>query len=376
MRVLFISQDASRSGAPTALLQILRGLKQYHHEIEFDLLLLNDGPLMSEFARLCPVLLGKHKYTIPHGIFRHLKIGRYLHPYLHLCKKGRYDCIYANTILTFEAAIKIKKKLEIPLVGHIHEAESSLYKVGITREQIEEFDQLLTVSELAAKAIADIYQIPREAISIQHPFSFWVEQYLKGDILVKSTDSTDCYTIGLLFSDNWRKSVETVSMIVKLFDTKYHHIKYCFEIVGPISNQSRYRLEFDFKRMKLEEKVHFVGAVNNPLDYFAHFDVFLLLSREESYSLTAEESAIVETPIVGYEGATGAAEWIQNGAGILVPYMDIDKLTDSLYLLYTNEQLRKSYGKQGRKMICEMYENEKKMDVIADIIKSYSCSRK
>lgn len=370
MRVLFISHDASRSGAPTALHQIMRGLKQYHAEIEFDLLLLAGGPLEKEFEAICPIIKGYNSPHLMNRIFRRLGLRRYVYPYLHRCRKGRYDCIYANTILSIEAAVLIKHKLKIPLIGHVHEAESSIRKVGISREDFAKLDKIITVSELAARNIEDYYGVPRESISIQHPFSLWIEKILNGDVFIHPTKKSDSFIIGIFFSDNWRKSTETVSIVVKHFFVKYPDAKCRFDVVGPLSEKSRYRLEFDLKRMNLLDKVRFVGAVERPLDYFFCFDVYLLLSREESYSLTAEEAAIMQTPIVGYEGATGAAEWIQKGAGILVPYMDIDKLADSLFYLYSNEEALQKYGIQGRKLVVDMYEEEKSMSVVANTIKN------
>lgn len=370
MRVLFISHDASRSGAPTALLQILRSLKQYHPDIEFDLLLLAGGALVAEFEDICPVIKGYSKQNLAYRILRRLGLCYFAYPFLNKCRKGLYDCIYANTILSIEAAVLIKHKLQIPLIGHIHEPGSVLKKVGISKEHFSELDNIITVSEMSAKSIVDYYHIPRNSISVQHPFSLWIEKYLHGDAILRPIKTPEDFIIGILFSDNWKKSTETVSIVVKHFFVKYPDVKCRFNVVGPMSETSRFRLMFDLERMNLLDKVSFIGAVERPLDYIADFDVFLLLSREESFSLTAEEAALMQTPIVGYEGATGAAEWIQKGAGILVPYMDIDKLADSLFYLYSNEEALQKYGIQGRKLVVDMYEEEKSMSVVANTIKN------
>lgn len=52
-KILFISHDASRSGAPFVLLFFMRWLKQNAGNIQMDILLIEGGPLEEEFKKLC-----------------------------------------------------------------------------------------------------------------------------------------------------------------------------------------------------------------------------------------------------------------------------------------------------------------------------------
>ena len=53
--VLFVSPDASRSGAPLALLRLLGWIKR-QTDLQFRVLLYQDGPLAPEFAALAPTV--------------------------------------------------------------------------------------------------------------------------------------------------------------------------------------------------------------------------------------------------------------------------------------------------------------------------------
>src|SRR4051812_44671251 len=53
-RVLFVSHNAMRTGAPVLLLQFLRWLRT-NATIDFEVLLRQDGELSGEFAALAPV---------------------------------------------------------------------------------------------------------------------------------------------------------------------------------------------------------------------------------------------------------------------------------------------------------------------------------
>ena len=94
-----------------------------------------------------------------------------------------------------------------------------------------------------------------------------------------------------------------------------------------------------------------------------------MLCSTSFFPLAAQEAAITETPIIGYEEATGAAKWIKEGAGILVPYMDFGKLADAIYLLYSDEKLRKSMGKKGKDIITNLYHRDSKMETIINTIR-------
>ena len=53
-KVLFIGHDASRTGAPLLLLHLMRWLKR-NGAIQFEMLLLQGGPLEADYAALAPL---------------------------------------------------------------------------------------------------------------------------------------------------------------------------------------------------------------------------------------------------------------------------------------------------------------------------------
>lgn len=110
MKVLFISHNANRAGAPIALLQELQVIKTKRPELEAEVLFLKDGDLKEDFKELFPVIICRNNdNSLFNRILRRLKIKRHPNNYLSLCKKGRYNLIYANTVASFDAAINIKK---------------------------------------------------------------------------------------------------------------------------------------------------------------------------------------------------------------------------------------------------------------------------
>ena len=372
MRVLFISHEASKTGAPIALLQELLFLKDHCKDVSFELLLLEGGPLMDSFKEICLVHQGWRHYTLLSRILRKFWKKRIDHPYLYHFKKEQFDVIYANTVVSFKVAIELKRKFGIPLIGHVHEAENLFRAYNLKKEEVDSFDKLIAVSELSAKNLIDMYGLPSDKIVIQHPISHWVGNLIERKIKVCPIEKYQSkFLIGLFCNGGWWKATEIIPFVIKSFYEKYPLPECEFVVVGNISELTRYHLNYDLRKMNVQRNIHWVGVVDNPLDYHARFDVFLLISREESFSLAAQEAAIMETPIIGFEGVTGAAEWIRDGAGTLVPYMDFARISEEIYNYFIDVQLRRDTGKKAKKIVTCLYEKDSQMSNILALFNEY-----
>lgn len=71
----------------------------------------------------------------------------------------------------------------------------------------------------------------------------------------------------------------------------------------------RERLERMIVTKDLTMEVTFLGFCDNPYPYMKYADIFLLTSRDESFSLVVGESLIVGTPVIATE-CSGVREWL------------------------------------------------------------------
>ncbi len=95
-------------------------------------------------------------------------------------------------------------------------------------------------------------------------------------------------------------------------------------------------------------QIEFLGFKSSPSDYLQIADLFLLTSREDPFPLVILEAAQCKVPVVCFEGAGGAAEFVKDTAGMVVPYGDTAKMVDVSTGLLTNDTLRLSLGKGGQ----------------------------
>ncbi len=137
MRILFISNSASRSGAPIALLNFLKWLRK-HTLHQFAVVLAKDGDLRCEFAKVAKtVVYGDIMPGVRRGLLGRFlrKIGvAYKSDYsrsrlVDLFPPGSVDLIFSNTIVN-GGLVNELAYLSVPVVTHVHELEGVIETHG------------------------------------------------------------------------------------------------------------------------------------------------------------------------------------------------------------------------------------------------------
>lgn len=372
MRILFISHRLTRNGATLALLQELTFLHKHCKDLEFEVFSPFDGPLADEFRAICPTHVLQDR--LRDKLWRFLWTKVHSGPYLYGFKKGQFDLIYTNTVTMAAIADMFKREWGVPCVMHVHEAETSNYSIHQSKDSILKHDFFIAVSELTKKNLVEHYGIDPSKIGVQYPLSYCVDAYLRDPHPVEALPSIENKTvIGLCGRFDWVKSADLIPLIIKKFVTKYPDATCHFVYICRFfSQQEKTEIEYDLEKLNVKDKITIIEEVDDPLPYFKRFDIFLMPSREESFSLTAQEAALMETPVVAFEGVIGAEEWLKDKGAVFVPYMDLDKMADALYLLHTDQQLRQDMGAKGKQLLLELYGKASKMETLVQIIRKFN----
>lgn len=130
-KVIFISHDASRTGAPIVLLHFLKWFKA-NTDIPFQILLRNGGELEPEFEALAPVSVFNKEIPSKRGLFENIsrrlglqeKVNQvYFSNLKEQFIQENIGLIYSNTITNIEA-LELLDDLEFPVISHVHELET------------------------------------------------------------------------------------------------------------------------------------------------------------------------------------------------------------------------------------------------------------
>lgn len=116
----------------------------------------------------------------------------------------------------------------------------------------------------------------------------------------------------------------------------------------------------------VSDLVDFPGRISQKkvVEYLHCFDVFVALSRSESFGVAVIEAMSCGTPVV-VSDAGGLPEVVEdNVSGIVVPIEDIEKAAAALQRLITDKSLRQMLSMNGRKRVKELYDWEKNVDLM------------
>ena len=343
-KILFISHEAYRTGAPLVLLSLLRELKLREPDSELYVLQLKDGPIEDEFLQVANTYICKFDHNegckrfVPYRIRKRINQWEYRR----WLKRPQFDLIYANTIASVEKAVELKKLLNIPILAHIHEMEYTFKQYKVREEILQQCDTFIAVSTPVVKTLKD-YGIDEKRITLIPPFSTNLElaNHVDRSFKIAGVEEGD-FVIGLSGQGGWRKGIDLLPMLVKKFVTQYPDVPCKFVWVGYTDQDA---VNYEAKQLGVEKYIIQTGVVPNSMDYYNQFDVFVLLSREDPFPLVCMECAALAKPIILFENASGIVDLVKHEeSGLLVPYMNLDMMVEAIYHLYSHQEMREKYG--------------------------------
>jgi len=124
------------------------------------------------------------------------------------------------------------------------------------------------------------------------------------------------------------------------------------------------------KQLGLEDKVQFLGFIDDPADFLASIDIFLSSSISEGLPLSAIQAMVTELPMVatrcgGYEGLITDQE-----NGVLVDVGSPHAIADGIEMLTADPDLRKTISQNARKHAISTFDIQVMLDAYEQV---YQC---
>ena len=151
-------------------------------------------------------------------------------------------------------------------------------------------------------------------------------------------------------------------------------------IIGPAD----WNLEYYRDMLKLIEdknrngkhKITYLGPQDqaNIIKWYQKASILVSPSLIEAFGLANLEALSCETPVVAtYVG--GIPEVVRNGEnGILVPPSDVIKLAKAIQYFLDNEDIKKKFGKEGRRWVVKNFSIETIVEKLSQIYKELICN--
>ncbi len=357
--ILFISHDASRTGAPIFLLRFLQWLRA-RGRYSFRTLIGRYGELAPSFEALGPVEWFEPEPALGYKALRKLGLHEGIRrKHRRELAKRLAGCgirlIYSNTSANGRI-LEFLSFLKCPVITHVHELESVISGFGEENARLlkEHTSQFIAVSECVRQNLIQRRQIGAEKVRLVPGFipdppavaaeageaRTSVRKELgipEGAPIVCGAGSTD-----------YRKGIDLLVPIaqeMKRLGSQAHLVW----AGGRADLLARFREQV--RLAGLADMVHLTGPKADLTRYYDAADVFLLPSREDPFPLVMLEAAARGLPMVCFSGSGGGPEFASCGGGIVVPAFDTGRMAREIEGLLSDAEKRRAMGQAGKEQV-------------------------
>lgn len=128
-------------------------------------------------------------------------------------------------------------------------------------------------------------------------------------------------------------------------------------------------LEELINQFGLSNQVKFLGHISNLASLYNALDILVIPSENEAFSIVCLEAMVSRCPVIASE-VGGLAELVKEGeTGLLFPVGDSQTLSEKLYKLLSDDQLRAKLAKSAELFAKENFAMEKVIAQIEDLYK-------
>jgi glycosyltransferase involved in cell wall biosynthesis len=382
-RVLFISHEATRTGAPILLLHLVKWLKA-NSDLSFEIVLRDGGVLEPDFSAIAPVTnfkTGRSAAThwLPRGSTR---IGLrsaaeefFLRRLRARLLRKDFGLVYANTVINADI-LEFFSDLRCQILCHVHELEC-----GNTErfERVKGYtSHYIAVSDAVRRNLVANHNIPEERIDTVHEFipatvSQEIDQgAARREVHQRLNISANAMIVGASGTLEWRKGPDLFVRLARSTRERQPSKPIHFVWIGAESGRPSFsQLMHDVAHAGLEGHVHFLGSQPDPLTYFAACDVFAMVSREDPFPLVLLEAASLGKPIVCFDGSGGAKEFVEDDCGYVIPYLDVKLMALRVDELLASEKARDRFGRRAAEKVLQRHDVTVAAPKILNIIKRF-----
>lgn len=347
-KIVYVSHDAYYHGAQILSLNIIKLLKeQFHYDVY--VILKSGGPLENEFK----------KYAVVYNL--EMDLTNSLDELIQELYNKDVKIAICNTVVSGDI-VRSFHTYGIKTISLIHELPGIIkkYKMEKNAEIIAKYaDKIIFPSEFVKTNFSSLTKLD-ESKCVIAPQGLYLKNRFKGKqqearvALMKLLSIPDGSKVILSVGyADFRKGADlfvTVAKKAVQIDPNAYFIW-----VGHKDENFMKDILHDIKIQGLENKIRFIGIQDDIGLFYAGANLYLMTSREDPFPSTILEAMDVEVPVIGFQGAGGFNDIVTEKTGILVPYLDINEMTEKVIFLLNDLKIRTELGKNASKLIEKKY---------------------
>ena len=350
-----VGHDGYRAGAQLALLDTVRWLR-LRHGADLVILLVKGGPLVGDYAVVAPtVVVGVQDSAGPPAAdsARTVRAAR-LDRLRRLTPNG-VDLVYTNTVASVRVVRELKAMWQCPVLCHVRELEMGIRQhcgVEVFHAAQPFIDAYLASTAGVEANLVRNHGVPKSCI---HRIPVGISVARQG-LHALGADGThlrrqlgippDAFIVGGAGTTDWRKGSDLFVQVARQVVARGGQPPIHFVWVGGGGMELEY-LRRDTTKLGLDGRLHWVGSIRDPRGHFSMFGAFLLTSREDPFPLVCLEAAALQVPTICFRDAGGIPEFVEDDAGFVVPYLDVEAAASNVLALARDPGLRMRLGSRA-----------------------------
>lgn len=361
-RIIFVSHEATRTGAPKIILNLLKHF-QMNCDISCETILHDDGHLLDDFQ--C--------YSETHSLYlprqRSSELQKKVRGIVRQRRKAKPLIALCNSMESRFVADVLQKE-GVPVVLLVHELPCSYID-----------SDYRMVYELASKIVFPVKAV-RDATNQKLSLPFGKDLILPQGLLDSNFGQgvdresayrqirdefslpSDAFIVLGCGTLDLRKGIDhfaRVAIETMRKNKSNRPIHFVWMGDGPRWPHSAYHyVQIDLKHTQTVGHVHFIGEREYVEPYFVGADMFLLSSRVDPFPCVIHEAMAANLPVMTFDSSGGAGQAIKDGGGFLIPYADYEMAAGVICGVAMNPSMAdsmraKSFERVGNEFRFEYY---------------------
>jgi len=371
-RVLFVSHEATRTGAPKIILNIL---KHFHAQcdIQCESILHDGGFLASEFEKHGVVDCMNLPRTPGEDLTK--RVSRFVQR-----EAGNMPVMAVCNSMESRFVAEILADHGVPTVSLVHELPSSYTQ--------EDYATVFKASDKIVFPVHAVREATEAFTEVPHGKGLVLSQGLLNPDFGKGVTREDshqrirkelnlpenafivlgCGTLDLRKGIDHYVNIARETVAQNNSDTPIHFV---WVGEGPRWTHSPYHyVHLDLAHSPARNFVHFIGERENVEPYFMGADTFLLTSRVDPFPCVIHEAMASSLPVITFSGSGGAPEAVGNGSGFVIPYGDYRNAGSIIRMLAAQPEIASGMREKSFQRVHTRYRFEDYADKLIDVCES------
>jgi len=337
-KIIVVSHDANKQGAPLLALYIVKHLKKFFN-YEVVTILASGGDLQSEFE--------KYSYVYRFDLLTKKEqddVSNSLH-------SNGFKSSICNTSVVGDIVETLSNK-KIKVISLIHELPYVVKVAGLENsilKIISKADKIVFPSNYVKNKLSSLFKFDDKKVDINHQGRYMLNNYKFNRIVAKKTL---CKNLGINLDSNivlnigrgeYRKGldlfVSTALLVLEKTNNTY------FIWIGKCDDEDYENAQSLIKNSSYADKIIFRTFEKDIGLYYSGSDLFFLSSREDPFPSVFIDAVSAELPVVSFDDGGGFVDYLKDIGGELIKDFDVKSMSTFIIDFLNNNIIRKEYEK-------------------------------